>query len=110
VNVTRMPLSRERLTDIIREIGKDSERWPVAISYEKWQLWRHIVNRRQIELCLLEGWILQDKVTPDENGYWCFQVTRVCSGFNVVIEVALEPDRANRKLIVTGISGDRIEV
>jgi hypothetical protein len=49
-------------------------------------------------------------VTPDENGYWCFQVARVCSGLNVVIEVALEPDRANRKLIVTGISGDRIDV
>ena len=108
--VVSMPMSRERVTDIIREIAKDSNRWPVVVPYEETDDWRKKVNRRQIGLCLREGYVLEDRVSADENGYWRFHVARVCSGLDVTIEIALEPDGPNRKAIIIGISGDRIEV
>jgi len=108
-NVVTLPLTKERLTDIAREIGKDSERWPVIIPYGEDQNWQQSVNRRQIELCLREGYVVEKRVTADKHGYWRFNLVRVCSGMHVQIEVALEPDGPERKLIVIGVKGDRIE-
>ena len=76
-NVVPLPLLRARATDIVREIAKTA-RWSINIPYSPAAGWRQLVNRRQVELCLLEGYILQDHAKLDEHGNWRFQIARVC--------------------------------
>ena len=106
--VVQLPLTRAQATERMREIAKDSQRWSIVRSYAHTQEWRKLVNRRQVALCLEEGWILQDRINADQHGWWRFSVARVCAGLDVVIEVAMEDGVPNPRLVVVGISGDEI--
>ena len=57
--VTRLPLTRARATEIVREIVEDSQRWAITVPYTHNQNWRELVNRRQIQFCLREGYVLE---------------------------------------------------
>jgi hypothetical protein len=107
-HVTPFPLTRARATEIVREIAKDSSRWSINVPYRDTQKWRGLVNRRQVEWCLLDGYVLQERAELDEHGNWRFNIARVCAGMNVVIEVALQNGPALPRLFVTGIQGDEI--
>jgi hypothetical protein len=107
-NVVPIPLSRARATEVVREIAKDSARWSVHIQYPAIHDWRRIVNRRQIQACLLEGWVMEDRASIDEHGNWRFRIARVCAGLDVVIDVALERNANLPRLFVVGITGDEI--
>ena len=106
-NVVPLPLTRARATDIVRQIAKTA-RWSVIVPYTPAQPWRQLVNRRQVALCLLEGYVLEEHTSLDEHGNWRFHIGRVCAGLNVVIEVALENTPALPRLFVIGIEGDQI--
>jgi hypothetical protein len=106
-NVVPLPLSRARATEIVKEIAK-TDRWSINIPYSPKQIWRQLVNRRQVELCLLEGWILEDHARLDEHDNWRFSIARVCAGLNVVIEVALQRSPVLPRLYVIAIKGDQI--
>lgn len=106
--VIPLPLIRERATEIVREISK-TDRWSVHIQYPPNGEWRRVVNRRQIELCLKEGYILQKHARLDEHGNWRFSIGRVCGGLNVEIGVALERTELPR-LFVISIKGDHIKI
>jgi len=108
--VVPIPITREKGTEIVREIAKDSRRWPILLEYSERQEWFQIVNRRQIELCLKEGYILEDKSTVNDHGHHEFSIVRVCAGLNVKIKVAIDTDSVEPKAYVIGIDGDRIEV
>jgi hypothetical protein len=107
-DVIPLPLSRSRATEIVREIAKNSDRWSINVQYEPTQAWRMLVNRRQVELCLLEGYILDDRATLDAYDNWRFKIARVCGGLNVVIEVALQRTQVMPRLFVIAIKGDQI--
>lgn len=107
-DVTPLPLTRARATEIVRELARDSARWSINVSYATNQNWRALVNRRQVERCLLDGYVLQERAQLDEYDNWRFSIGRVCAGVNVVIEVALERKVAIPKLFVIGIKGDEI--
>ncbi len=107
-DVVPLPLTRARATEIVREIAKDSSRWSVTIRYGATQQWRALVNRRQVERCLLDGYIREEKAWLDEHDNWRFTIGRVCGGIGVVIEVALERSPALPKLFVVDIKGDEI--
>lgn len=103
------PLSRVQATDIVRDIAKTSSRWSINVPYDQEQDWRRIVNRRQVELCLREGYILNDVARADEHGNYRFQIARVCAGLDVVIDVALQfSPPLLPKIFVVGIKGDHI--
>lgn len=106
----QLPLTRERATEIVRDIAQDSKRWSILIDYKVSESWRGLVNRRQIGLCLKEGYVLENKADKDEHGYWRFKIARVCAGMNVVIDVALEAEGSRPHLRVLAIDGDRIEI
>jgi len=105
--VVPLPLTRSRATEIVKEIAK-TDRWSINIKYEPTQTWRRLVNRRQVELCLLEGYILDERAALDEYGNWRFEIARVCAGLHVVIDVALQRAPVLPKLFVVGIKGDQI--
>jgi hypothetical protein len=105
--VVPLPLTRSQLTEIVRGIAKTA-RWSINIKYEPSQEWRRLVNRRQVELCLLEGYVLDDRASLDPHDNWRFSIARVCAGLHVVIEVALQRAPAMPKLFVVGIKGDQI--
>jgi hypothetical protein len=107
--VTRLPITREKATEIVREISEDSRRWAVLVVYEEHQEWRQLVNRRQIELRLKEGYILEPRSTVNEHGHHVFSIARVCAGLDVAIKVAVDIQGASSRLYVLGINGDRIE-
>jgi len=107
-NVARLPLTRARATEIIREIAKDSQRWTITIAYSQNLNWRKLVNRRQIQFCLHEGYVLEETATLDEFGNWRFHIARVCAGLNIKIEVALESQGRQPRLYVLEIQGDEI--
>lgn len=77
--------------------------------YETGQDWRKLVNRRQVELCLKEGYILETHGALDTYGNWTFRMARVCAGLDVVIGVALEPKPLRPRLYVVSIKGDHID-
>jgi hypothetical protein len=106
--VTRLPLTRAQATEIVREISGDSTRWAVMVQYKNNADWHKVVNRRQIELCLREGYILVERASMDENNNWRFSIARVCGGLNVVIDVALEGNSKLPKLYVLKVNGDEI--
>lgn len=106
--VVPLPLTKARATEIVRSIAKDSRRWVVTVQYRDDQEWRNLVNRRQIELCLKEGYVLEKKIGQDEHGNWRFRIARVCAGQNVVLDVAIESEGALPNLYVLGITGDSI--
>ena len=70
--------------------------------------WRRQVNRGQIELCLHDGYVLDERAAVDQHGNWAFKIARVCAGLDVVIDVVLEPHFPGARLFVVGISGDQI--
>lgn len=107
--VVPLPLSRERATEIIREIARDSRRWSIVIPYKDPDLWRGFVNRRHIERILREGYVLQEHAELDDKGNWTCQIARVCAGMNVVIDVAFESEGRRPSLFVLKINGSRIE-
>jgi hypothetical protein len=107
-DVVRLPPTRERLTEFVREIGLDSTRWSIAVPYKSGQDWRKLVNRRQIELCLRDGYILDARATQDAHGNWAFRIARVCAGLDVVIDVVLESREQLPRLFVISIQGDQI--
>lgn len=104
--VILLPLTRERATELVRDIEK-ADRWISTVKYEDKEAWRTAVNRRQIGLCLREGYVLDDRATLDEHGYWRFQIAQVCSGLHVKLDVALERTPEPR-LFVVHITGDVI--
>ncbi len=108
-DVVKLPLTKARATEIVREVAKDSSRWSINVPYKDTQRWRGLVNRRQVEWCLLDGYVREDKVALDEHGNWVFSIGRVCAGLDVVIEVTLEDGPALPRLFVTSIKGDEIE-
>jgi len=107
-NVARFPLTRARATEIVREIVEDSRRWTITVTYEHNQNWRERVNRRQIQFCLREGYVLEETATLDEFGNWRFHIARVCAGLNIEIEVALESQGLKPRLFILEIQGDEI--
>jgi hypothetical protein len=106
--VIPLPLTRARATEIIREISRDSSRWAVTIEYPPGQHWRRTVNRRQVDLCLREGYVLDEHARLDEHDNWRLRVARVCAGLDVVIDVALERKSKAPRLYVVAIQGDHI--
>ena len=78
------------------------------MAYEQNQNWRERVNRRQIQFCLREGYVLEETATLDEFGNWRFHIARVCAGLNIEIEVALESQGPKPRLFVLKIQGDEI--
>lgn len=109
LEVTRLPLTRERASAIVRDIADDSSRWAIAMPYDQPQQWRELVNRRQIALCIRDGYILENHARLDPYGNWRFQIARVCGGLHIVIDVALESEVLLPKLFVVGIRGDEIQ-
>jgi hypothetical protein len=109
-DVIPMPLTRSRATEIVREIALDSKRWTITVQYKDTQKWRGLVNRRQVEWCLQDGYVLEDKIPLHESGYWVFTLGRVCAGLDVVVEVAVENGPPLPKLFVTRITGDEIVI
>jgi hypothetical protein len=107
-SVVPLPLSRLRVTEIVREIAAISARWSINVTFEDTAEWRRLVNRRQVERCLQDGEVLEERATLDEYGYWRFRMSRVCGGLSVVIEVAIEHGPAIPKLFVIGVKGDQI--
>ena len=103
-----LPLTRSRATDIVREVAR-AGRWSINVQYRPTEEWRRLVNRRQIESCLLEGYVLDDKAELDDNDNWRFQIARVCGGLNVVVDVALQRSAALPRLYVIAIKGDQID-
>ncbi len=67
------------------------------------------MNRRQIQFCLREGYVLEEFATLDEFGNWRFHMARVCSGLSIEIEVALESQGSSPRLFVLKIRGDEIK-
>jgi hypothetical protein len=106
--VARLPLTRARATKIVREIVEDSQRWAITVPYTHNQNWRELVNRRQIQFCLREGYVLEETATLDEFGNWRFHIARVCADLNIEIEVALESKGPQPRLFVLEIQGDEI--
>lgn len=107
-NVVPIPPRRERLTEIVREIGAAEEgRLFLLVQPDgsKGVTWNYLVNRRQVALCLREGYVLDEYATKDEHGYWRFRIVRVCAGLHVTLEVALEPDTELPKLYVVTLNG-----
>ena len=107
--VVPLPISRERASEIVRDISTDSKRWAILIDYKAGSQWRETVNRRQIEMCLCSGYILEDRATVDEHGNFRFRIARVCGGLHVVLNVALESQGILPKLFVLAIDGDKIQ-
>jgi len=107
-NIVRLPLTRARATEIVREIVEDSQRWAITVTYAHSQNWRERVNRRQIQFCLREGYVLEETATLDKFGNWRFHMARVCAGLNIEIEVALESQGPKPRLFVLRIQGDEI--
>ena len=79
-NITRIPLTRVRATEIVREIAKESQRWMITMTYSQNQIWRELVNRRQIQLCLSEGYVLEHTADMDQS-------TAVKLGVQALLEV-----------------------
>jgi hypothetical protein len=104
----QLPLTRARATAIVREVAKDSGRWSINVKYEPTHEWRRLVNRRQVEACLEEGYVLDETVHLDEFGNWRFRIGRVCAGLDVTIEVAVENGPPLPRLYVVAIKGDQI--
>jgi hypothetical protein len=102
-----MPLSRERATEVVRDIAKDSSRWVMLREYSAQEDWRKRVNARQVQLCLAEGYVLDDRATMDEHGHWRFRIARVCAGVNVVLDLALESETVRRPklFVLSALSG-----
>lgn len=107
-NVVQLPLTRERTTEIVREIAR-AERWSVNMDYDADQQYRRTLNRRQVDRCLREGYVLDDHAKLDSNGNWRTRIVQVCSGVHVTIDVAIEPGPVPR-LFVVAIRGDVIEI
>jgi len=101
-------LTRVRATEIVREIAKESQRWMITMTYSQNQIWRELVNRRQIQLCLSEGYVLEHTADMDRFENWRFHIVRVCAGMNIKIEVALESQGRRPRLFVLDIQGDEI--
>lgn len=106
-NVTPLPLTRARATELVREIER-AGRWSIVIQKELAPGYKWLVNMRQIDLCLKEGWILDDHAKLDEKGNWRFDIGRVCAGVDVVITVAVERTASDPRLFVLAIRGDVI--
>lgn len=106
--VVPLPLTRAQATERVREIAKDSRRWAITMPYGKKEAWRRAVNQRQVDLCLREGYVLDEHARLDEHGHWRFRIARVCAGLDIEIDVALEREGASPRLFVVGIRGDRI--
>jgi hypothetical protein len=106
-NVVPLPLSRERLTEIVREIATDDARWFLVVKPDgsKGVTWNWLVNRRQVQLCLKEGYVLDERAARDEHGFWRFRITGVFAGLHVTLDVALESQGALPKLYVVTING-----
>lgn len=105
--VTRMPLSRERATEVVRHVAKDSSRWVLLKPYSAQEDWRRTVNARQVQRCLADGYVLDDRATLDEHSQWRFRIARVCAGVNVVLDVALESETVKKpRLFVLGIDDE----
>jgi hypothetical protein len=108
VKVTPLPLSKIRITAIIREIASDSARWSINVAAADLHATRHLVNKRQVERCLLDGYVIEEYATLDEHDNWRCSVGRVCGGVHVNIEVAVERSPALPKLFVIAIKGEQI--
>jgi hypothetical protein len=108
-NIVRLPLTRVRATEIVRELVEESHRWAIIVPYVNNQGWRRLVNRRQVQFCLREGYVLEEFATLDEFGNWRFHMARVCSGLNIEIEVALESQGSFPGLFVLNIQGDEVK-
>jgi hypothetical protein len=109
--VIQMPLTRARVTEIVREIAKaDPPRWSIVIGYDANADWRKLVNSRQVLLCLEEGYVLDERARLDEHGNWEFEIARVCAGLNVVITCVLENGPSIPHLFVRKIKGDQIVI
>jgi len=80
----------------------------ITMTYAQNQTWRELVNRRQIQLCLSKGYILENTANMDRFGNWRFHIVRVCAGMNIKIEVALESQGRQPRLFVLDIQGDEI--
>jgi len=106
--VTPLPPNKIRITAIIREIASDSARWSINVPAEDWQAIRHLVNKRQVERCLLDGFVIEDHAWLDEHDNWRCSVGRVCGGVFVGIEVAVRRSPALPKLFVIAIKGEQI--
>jgi len=80
----------------------------ITMTYAQNQAWRKLINRRQIPLCLSEGYILENTANMDKFGSWRFNIVRVCAGMNIKIDVALESQGQQPRLFVLDIQGDEI--
>jgi hypothetical protein len=105
--VVPLPLRRERLTEIVREIAADDQRWFVVVKPDGSEgiTWHYLVNRKQVALCLREGYVLDEHATRDKHGNWQFRIVRVCAGIHVTLGVALESQGDRPKLYVLTING-----
>jgi hypothetical protein len=108
--VQQIPPTRERLTDIVREIAAASSRWSLNAAVPTTIDGRSIVNRRQVELCLREGYILDERASTDRHGNWKFEMARVCAGLDVTIDVVVESAPALPCLYVIAIRGEQIQI
>jgi hypothetical protein len=107
-NVVTLPPSRERLTDIVKAIAAESNRWSINAVLPTDQGGRSMVNRRQVELCLKEGYVCDERASIDRHGNWQFEMARVCAGLDVRIDVVVESAPSVPKLFVIAVRGDQI--
>jgi hypothetical protein len=107
--VSVLPLPRQRATERVRE-AVEAGRWSIPSHEGLAPGYKWLVQHRQIELCLREGYILDDYAKLDEHGYWVFRIARVCAGVDVVIHVAMENVAVAPHVIVVKITGDVIEL
>lgn len=108
-NVTVLPLTRERASDLVKEIVK-AGRWSFPSHEQLAHGWKWLVTNGQVRQCLTDGYILDDRAKLDKYGNWTFRIGRVCAGMNVVITVAIERETEAPNLYVTEITGNTIDL
>lgn len=108
--VVRLPLSRERITDLVREIV-EAGRVVIAVDVTDGKSpFRLGITTRTVDLCLREGYVIDEHARADEFGNWRIQIGRVCAGLDVLIDVAVEDKMLAPRLFVTAIRGDVINL
>jgi len=96
--IVPLPLGREAALRLLRDTAADDSHVDIIARLHEGP-WRHIIDYRQIMLCLRDGSLVQTPVI-DELGNTVFVLERYSAGVTVQITAVLAGSPGNHKTVV----------
>ena len=96
--VVQLPLSKAAALRLLRDTAADDSRVNIVAAMHEGP-WRHVIDYRQIMLCLREGSVVQNPVV-DELGNTVFALERFSAGGTVKVTAVLVRAPGTQKSVV----------